>query len=81
MIITNKTNVDLEIFGCKLKPNASTKCAEAIFNTVDVHSDIGSIVITTEHSKRSFQNFGKLFAKEGGKKDRDGLKEIFIYSS
>lgn len=52
MTITNKTSVTLEILGTKLKPNESQEYTEMMFNTLDIHSEIGSCVITTELALR-----------------------------
>lgn len=45
---------------------------------LDIYSYIGSYVITTEYGKRSFKNYGRLVAKEGRKKNKDGMKNILI---
>ena len=47
MTVTNKTSVALEILGGSLKPNESREYTEMMFNTLDIHSEIGSCVITT----------------------------------
>lgn len=80
MTITNKTSVTLEILGTKLKPNESQEYTEMMFNTLDIHSEIGSCVITTEYSQRSFKNYGKLVAKEGKEKNKHGMKNIIVSS-
>lgn len=69
MTVTNKTSVALEILGGSLKPNESREYTEMMFNTLDIHSEIGSCVITTEYGQRSFRNYGKLVAREGRKKN------------
>lgn len=51
-----------------------------VFNTLAIHSEIGSCIITTEYSQRCFKNYGKLLAKEGRKKNEHGMKNILIYS-
>ena len=80
MTVTNKTSVTLEILGGKLQPNTSAEYSEMMFNTLDIHSEIGSCVITTEYGKRSFKNYGKLFAEEGHEKNEHGMKNILVYS-
>lgn len=80
MTIINKTAVTLEIMGVILNPNESREFSEMVFNTLDIHSDIGSCVITTEYSQRSFRNYGKLKAKEGRKKNEHGMKNIIVSS-
>ena len=80
MTVTNKTAVTLEILGGSLEPNQSREYTEMMFNTLSIHSDAGSCIITTEYRKRSFRNFGRLVAKEGRNKDEHGIKIIFISS-
>ena len=62
MTITNKTSVSLKIMGSSVGPNETREFPENAFNTLSVHSDIGSCVITTEYSQRTIENFGKLVA-------------------
>lgn len=80
MTVTNKTTVALEIMGGILEPNESREYPEMMFNTLDIHSEIGSCVITTEYAERSFRNFGKLVAKEGCEKNENGMKNIIVSS-
>ena len=79
MTVTNKTSVALEILGGSLKPNESREYTEMMFNTLDIHSEIGSCVITTEYGQRSFRNYGKLVAKEGRKKNEHGMKKHYRF--
>jgi len=78
MLVTNKTSVDIVIKGGILKPKESREYTEMGFNTLNIHSNIGSSVITTEYCKRSIKNYGKLVAKEGRKKDEHGMKNIIV---
>ena len=48
------------------------------FNTLDIHSEIGSAVITTEYCTRSIKNYGRIVAKEAKKKDSHGMKIIVV---
>lgn len=80
MTVTNKASVTLEILGGTLEPNESREYPEMMFNTLNIHSEIGSCVITTEYEKRSFRNYGKLIAKEGRKKNEHGMKNILVSS-
>ena len=80
MTVTNKTSVTLVILGGNLEPNQSQEYSEMGFNILNIHSEIGSCVITTEYGERSFKNFGKLVAKEGRKKNEHGMKNILVYS-
>ena len=80
MTVTNKTSVTLEILGRILKPNQTKEYPEMMFSTLDIHSEIGSCIITTKYAERHFKNSGKLVAKEGNKKDKYGMKNILVYS-
>ncbi len=80
MTVTNQTTVTLEILGKPLEPNQTHVYPEMMFNTLDIHSEIGSCVITTEYAKRYFRNFGKLAAKEGTERNEYGMKNILVYS-
>jgi hypothetical protein len=81
MTITNNTHIDLYISGKVLNPNETCEFSESMFNTLNIHSDIGSCVITTEYGKRSFKYFGNLKAKEISQKNSDGMKDIIVYYS
>lgn len=78
MIIKNKTDIDIEINRRVIHPNQEYNTVEMMFNTVDIHSECGSVDITTEYGKRSFRNYGHLFAYEGKDKDNQGLKVIEV---
>lgn len=78
MLVTNKTSVDVVIHGGTLKPKESKEYTEMGFNTLDIHSEIGSSVITTEYGTRNIKNYGKLVAKEGRKKNEHGMKNIIV---
>lgn len=80
MTVINKSPVTLEILGGNLNPNESREYTEMMFNTLNIHSEIGSCVITTEYGERSFRNYGKLFAKEGEEENEDGIKNILVSS-
>ncbi len=80
MTVINKAAVTIEILGSKLQPNESRDFPERMFNTLSIHSNIGSCVVTTEYGERSFRNFGKLIAKEGCEKNEKGMKNIIVSS-
>jgi len=80
MKVVNKTPFTLTISDSDIEPNESKEYTEMMFNTLSIHSDAGSCIITTEYRKRSFRNFGRLVAKEGRNKDEHGIKIIFISS-
>lgn len=80
MLIENKTAVTLKIRGNLLEPNQSMDYSERAFDELSIHSDIGSCTITTEYSQRSIENYGKLVAKEGKKKNERGMKNIIVSS-
>lgn len=80
MTITNNTSVTLEILGNRLAPQTSQEFTERAFNTLDIHSEIGSCTITTEYSQRSIRNFGKLVASEGSERNERGMLNIIVSS-
>ena len=78
MTVTNNTGVKLVILGGELKPNESREYQEMMFNTLNIHSEIGSCVVTSEYGKRYIENHGSLKAEEGNEKNEDGMKNIII---
>lgn len=80
MTVKNKTSVTLYILGTNLEPNETREYQELVLNTLNIHSDIGSCVITTVFDRRILKNFGKLFAVEGEDIDRDGMRNVLVYS-
>lgn len=80
MTVKNKTSVSLYILGKNLEPNETREYPELVLNTLNIHSEIGSCVITTVFDRRILKNFGKLFAVEGRSLDRDGMRTILVYS-
>ncbi len=81
MTITNKTTVTLYIEGTvPLLPNNSCKEPDTMLESLNIHSEIGSCIITTEYTKRSFRNFGKLVAEEGCEKNDNGRTDVIISS-
>ena len=80
MKITNQVAVELEIGGTILAPGQSQDFHEATFNRLSVHSESGSVEITTEYSQRSFEAFGKLKVREGESRNEYGMKEVIIFS-
>lgn len=79
MTIINNTNVNLHINSGIITPASKKEMYEGCFNTVNIHSDIGSIEIVTEYSKRYIKNFGKITAEETGEMDENGLPNIVVY--
>lgn len=78
MLVTNKTSVDIVVSGGILKPKETREYIEMGFNTLNIHSEIGSAVITTEYCTRSIKNYGRIVAKEARKKDNHGMKIIIV---
>lgn len=81
MLIENKTSVTLDIMGKTLEPGKSREFVETMLNDLSIHSDIGSCRIVTEYCKRYIKNYGDLVAKEGRKKNENGMKNIIVTSS
>ncbi len=79
MTIINNTNVDLHINSEIITPGSKKGIYEGRFNTVNIHSDIGSIEIVTEYSERYIKNFGRITAEETGEMDENGLPNIVVY--
>lgn len=78
MLIINRTEVPIVIDHEEIKTDESYECYEHMFDTTTVFSDIGSVEITTEYSKRSFDTYGKLMAIETKQVDSQGLPVIII---
>lgn len=81
MIITNNTNHIIYIDDVAIAPKSSYECEEHQFNTVNIHCDIGSCIITTEYSKRTFSDFGNIKVVELEDKDSHGLHRLSIVST
>ena len=80
MTLTNNTSVTLKILGGTLEPNETGEYYEAMFNTLNIHSDIGSCEIVTVYGHRIIHNYGKLKAEEGEEKNEHGMKNILVTS-
>lgn len=79
MIIVNQSGAELTINSNKVAPVEEYDITEMMFNAVNIHSDIGSVEITTEYGERSFACFGHLQAYESDNlKDPNGLAEIIV---
>lgn len=82
MVIENRTTVTLKIRGIFLEPDESMEYVEkGTFDTLNIHSDIGSCTIITDYNQRIIKNDGKLVAKEGSEKDWRGLQNIVVTAS
>ena len=64
MRIINQSEAIITINGSKIFPGDEFVTSENMFNTQPIYSDIGSVEITTEYGKRSFECFGNLKAHE-----------------
>ena len=80
MTVINKSSVTVDIYDISLKPNQDKEFTEMTFNTLNIHSDIGSCVITSEYGRRSIKSYGKLSAKESDTMNPNGSKNIIIFS-
>lgn len=81
MTIINKTSYDITVSdGRVICPKESIFVSENIFNTLSLHSEIGSCIITTKYSCHSFRNFGKIIVYEDEKSTRlnNAKKDIII---
>ena len=61
-----------------IAPNESREIVENVFNTVDIHCNSGSSVITTEYCERYIRNYGSIEVKEGLEKDSNGMYVIEV---
>lgn len=80
MTVINKSSVTVDIYGISLKPNQAKEYPDMTFNTLNIHSDIGSCVITTEYGRRNIRNYGNLSARETDSIKSNSSKDITIYS-
>ena len=79
MRIINQSEAIITINRSKIFPGDEFVTSENMFNTQPIYSDIGSIEITTEYGKRSFECFGNLTACEDNTRtDVFGLPFIII---
>ena len=79
MRIANQSGYNIVIDGNTISTGEEYEVDEMMFNSVSIHSDIGSVEITTEYSKRFFQNYGNLKAYEDAVlKDAQGLPQINV---
>lgn len=79
MKIVNKSTHTIVVSREKIAPDEEVNILEGMFDTQSIHSDAGSIEITTEYSKRSFDCYGGLKAYENKQvKDNQGLPEIIV---
>lgn len=79
MKIINKTPYDIKIENIIVKPGKSFEFIETIFDTNTVYSDLGTVKISTEYLKRSFEKYGNLDAREINYKDKQYLPIIEIF--
>ena len=79
MRIANQSGYNIVIDGNTISTGEEYTVDEMMFNSVSIHSDISSVEITTEYSKRFFQNYGNLKAYEDAVlKDDQGLPQINV---
>lgn len=79
MKIVNKSTHNIVVSREKIAPDEEVNILEGMFDTQSIHSDVGSIEITTEYCVRSFDCYGGLKAYENKQvKDNQGLPEIIV---
>ncbi len=78
MRIYNDLNSPLFIEDRWIKHGDYIDITEHIFDTINIHSDIGSAEITCEYGERFIENFGKLVAREDNKLDSNNRKCIIV---
>lgn len=60
MRIFNRTNEDIIVNGWIIPPENFKESYENIFDTVNIHADFGSAIITCEYKDRIIRCFGNL---------------------
>lgn len=78
MIIINKLKNTVYVNNNSIAPNESREIVENVFNTVDIHCNSGSSVVTTEYCERYIRNYGSIEVKEGLEKDSNGMYVIEV---
>ena len=80
MIIQNDAFVDIWVDSCnKIESGTRGEFSEMMFNTENIHSQIGSVIITTEYGQRSFMEFEDLKCRVLDETDSQGMRVISIY--
>lgn len=78
MVIDNQTSHNLSIDGRILEPNSRRYVTEHMFNTVNVSSDRGSVVIKSDYYLRNISADGHLGAYESDELDSNGHNVVII---
>ena len=79
-IENNLKSVDIKARGTWIKPGMIETFDEHIFDTISIHSEIGSVEIVTEYCQRIIKCFGNLVAEEKNEMDETGFKIISVRS-
>lgn len=78
MVIDNQTPHDLLIDGRILEPNSRRYVTEHMFNTVNVSSDRGNVIIKSEYYLRNISVDGNIGAYESDELDSNGHNIVII---
>ena len=82
MTIRNETiGLIINVYGQRIEPGTQMQVPEHIFDTINVHSDGGSVEITCEYGQRYIKNYGSIIAKEEEELDSEKRKVITIWES
>lgn len=77
-IENNLSSVGIKVRGNWVKPGETREFDEHIFDTTNIHSEIGGVEITTEYCQRYIHCFGNLVAEEKSEMDKNGMKVISV---
>lgn len=78
MTIANQTNYILSVDGKTIIPDSRRYILESVFDTIGIHCDIGSAIITTEYGHRGIVTFGSLNVVESDETDREDQKILLV---
>ncbi len=78
MFIFNATDQTLYIPNSYIKPGEGCDVGEHVFDTIDIHCNIGSSQIVCEYGQRYIKNFGNIIAEETDDLDADCKKYIVV---
>lgn len=78
MRIYNNSNYTVFVNDFYIVSGDYADISEHIFDTINLHCNVGSSVITCEYGKRYIENYGNLYTEETDLLDDNGSKRIVI---
>lgn len=64
MVIFNNSDTPITVGENQIMPNTLAYYLERVFDTINIHSDYGSAVLTCEYKDVHIKNFGIMFVCE-----------------